>query len=235
MQPLKVVFEDPDILAVYKPAGMKVHSGAGESSVELAVEQQFGKRWILLHRLDRDTTGILLFAKNREAAGEMSRAFENKQIRKSYLAVVEGDWPASLGRIDQPIEQFKDGEKVIRSACTTFRVLARSFASVPAGEGETKRSWLEVLPKTGRMHQIRIHCSKASHPICGDRLYGASGDGPAAAPLALHAHRIDFRHPRTGEPLQLKAAPPEEWLTTWLMDFEWSRVYAKLYGKAPVI
>lgn len=207
-----VVFEDSYLLAVNKPAGLKVHGEDCETTLESLVAKTQGRRAILLHRLDRGTTGLVLFAKRKEAAGPMSRAFEEKRIRKSYWAVVKGRWPKGLTKVESFIERDpEDPRRQLsrvsgggRKAVTTFRVLAASV----------EKTWLEVIPKTGRTHQIRVHCASQGHPILGDGLYG-EGDGKNSG-LALHAERLLFRHPMTDEELDLHAPLPEVWQTDWL-------------------
>jgi len=207
---VSVVFEDPYLLVVNKPAGLKVHGREeGEMSLEsLVARAQEGRRAILLHRLDRDTTGLVLFAKRKDAAGPLSRAFEEKRIRKSYWAVVKGRWPKGVTKVESFLERDpRDPRRQVsspagpgRRAVTTFRVLAAS----------DEKTWLEVIPKTGRTHQIRVHCAATGHAILGDPLYG-DGTAGADAGLALHAERLLFRHPMTDEELDLHAPPPPAW------------------------
>jgi RluA family pseudouridine synthase len=215
LSPLKVLFEDEFIIAVDKPAGMIVH-GSPES-LEESLARQIGQRVILLHRLDRDTTGIVLLAKRKEVSGPLSRAFEEKRIRKSYFAVVHGAWPKATSRVESFIDRGEDVGWVSvpdgtgRRALTTFRVLAAN----------AEKSLLEAMPKTGRTHQIRLHCAGTGHAICGDKVYG---DGKNAEyPQALHAHRMDFRHPKTSLEIQILSPPPEYWNSHWLMGLEFDK------------
>ena len=215
---LKTIFEDDCILAVMKPAGLKVHGQEGEPTLETLVEESQGRRLVLMHRLDRDTTGIVLFAKRRDVAGALSRAFEQKKIRKTYWAVVEGLWPKRVNKIESYLERDPNDPRKqrmrvdeapgARRALTTFRVLGTC----------PEKTWLEVMPKTGRTHQIRVHCASQGHPVLGDRLYGQTLG--AQSGLALHAYRLMFRHPLTAVEMDLVAEPPENWERDWLLGFE---------------
>ena len=191
---MEILWEDADLLAVNKPAGLLVDSGGRADDV---VTQT---KCFAFHRLDRETSGIVLLGRSRRYAREITEMFEKKTIRKAYLAVVRGDWRDS--RVELAIEG--------RTAVTTFRRLATGFY---AGDAV---SLIEALPKTGRTHQIRIHCAHAGHPILGDAKYGKDerGDGHA-----LHAHRLDFRHPGSGETISVRSQPLP-WLSTWLKNFE---------------
>lgn len=246
-----VVFEDEFLIAVNKPAGLVVHGGS--ESLETWVARYVDRPAILLHRLDKDTTGIVLLAKRRDAAGPLSRAFAEKKIRKSYWAVVSGRWPKDVNRVESFISRSLDGGWVSRAiggatsgvasnmesdmandvasdvasdmangdakrALTTFRILAAS----------DEKTWLEAIPKTGRTHQIRLHCQSAGHAILGDRLYGQSNSAEAW-PHALHACRLDFKHPITGEPMRLVAEPPEYWRKAWLTGLKIDSVYHSFF------
>jgi 23S rRNA pseudouridine955/2504/2580 synthase len=192
---MDILWEDADLLAVNKPAGLLVDSGGrGDDLVT-----RMG--CFAFHRLDRETSGIVLLGRSRRYAREITALFEEKRIRKAYLAVVRGEWRES--RVDLSIED--------RPAVTTFRRLALgSFAGEAA-------SLIEALPKTGRTHQIRIHAAHVGHPILGDAKYGVAPTH--ATGHALHAHRLDFRHPASGETISVRSAP-HEWLSAWLKDFE---------------
>jgi len=214
---ITTLFEDDGILAVMKPAGLKVHGDNSEPTLETLVAKVQGRKLVLLHRLDRDTSGIVLLAKRKDVAGELSRAFEQKKIRKTYWAVVEGLWSKRVNKIASYLERDPQDSRKQRSlavespdarrALSTFRVLAT----------HPEKTWLEVIPKTGRTHQIRVHCAGEGHPILGDKLYGHSHgrDG-----LALHAYRLMFRHPLTGAEMNLLADPPETWQRLWLQGFK---------------
>ena len=193
---MKVLWEDSDLMAVEKPAGLLVDSGGRAADVV----SQTG--CFAFHRLDRETSGIVLLGRTRRFAREITALFEDKRIRKAYLAVVKGDWRES--RVELPIEG--------REAVTTFRRLALGSS---AGQ---VASLIEALPKTGRTHQIRIHASHIGHPILGDPKYGG-GANTNTSGHALHAHRLDFRHPASGETICIRSEP-QAWLSTWLKEFK---------------
>lgn len=162
-----------------------------------------------LHRIDRDTSGLVLFAKNSRWNREFSEMFEKKRIRKEYWAIVNGNWDPSRNKVETKIHRTSQGgwethPELGKKAKTTFRVL---------GKNDT-HTWLQALPKTGRTHQIRLHCLEGSCPIVGDRFYSDDHGNP----LLLHAHSLRFLHPAgTGE-IRLKADVPPYW-AQWLRKF----------------
>ena len=199
----EVLFQDDDLLAVFKPRDWLTEAGDEIESLESWVRGKLCSKAAACHRLDKATTGVVLFRKNRKWLRELSQLFEEKRVRKEYWAIVEGFWPADLHRIETRIAPVGDGtwmnsEREGKLAKTTFRILGRT----------TSRTWLQILPKTGRTHQIRLHCSYAGFPISGDRLYGSE---PDASWLALHARCLDFLHPGSGERLRIEARVPVYW------------------------
>ena len=223
--PLRVLYEDPDLVAIDKPAGMVVHSGAGVHTGTLvnALLHRFDSlsalggesRPGIVHRLDRYTSGVLLVAKNDAAHRALAAQFAGRQVEKTYLALVHGNVAADRGRIEKPIA--RDPRHRVRMtarlprgrpAWTEYRVLRR-FASF---------TFLQVRIGTGRTHQIRVHLSSIGHPVAGDRLYGAptgSAGQPPHDRFFLHAHRIRFQHPFTGQPVEIESPLPED-LRIWL-------------------
>ena len=207
---LKIVFEDTDLLAIDKPRGLLVEgSPNGEKTLEALVREYSGERTRALHRLDRDTTGIVLFAKNSKWNQAFSELFEKKRIRKEYWAIVAGEWSNRINKIDTRIRSLGNGRwenstSEGKAALTTFRVLGRSDTY----------SWIQALPKTGRTHQIRLHCLAAGCPIVGDRFYSDDSSNP----LLLHASSLSFAHPSGGGELRLKSNPPADW-NKWLDVF----------------
>lgn len=182
----------------------------GEKTLEELVRRYSGSRSRALHRLDRDTTGIVLFAKNSKWNRALSELFEKKRIRKEYWAIVSGKWDKGINRIENRIRRSEDGrwENAMndgKAALTTFRVLGRT----------DRLSWVQALPKTGRTHQIRLHCLAAGCPIVGDRFYSDDESNP----FLLHARSLSFAHPGGGGDLQLKSDPPDDW-SKWLNVFE---------------
>ncbi len=223
--PLHVLYEDPDFVAIDKPAGMVVHAGAGVHSGTLvnALLGRFASlsalagisRPGIVHRLDRFTSGVILVAKNDAAHRALAAQFAGRQVEKTYLALVHGTVQADRGRIDKPITRDPRHRTRMtarlaegRAAWTEYQVLRRF-------PGYT---FLEVRIGTGRTHQIRVHLSSIGHPVAGDRLYGAPVKNPAqpvSERFFLHAHRIRFQHLITGEPVEIVAPLPAD-LTRWM-------------------
>ncbi len=206
----QVVYEDEDLLAVNKPPGVLVEGASSESeTLESWVEAFSSRPARPLHRLDRDTSGLVLFARNARWNREWNRLFEEKRIRKEYWAIVSGLWDRGVNRIEAAIERIGEGRYACgpggKAAKTTFRVLGR----------DASHSWIQALPKTGRTHQIRLHCLEAGHPIVGDRFY-APGSGDQ---LALHGRRLQFAHPNGSNGMDIVAEPPAFW-DEWLSRFE---------------
>ncbi len=208
---MKVLFEDRDLLVVSKPAGLVVDGGEREDSFELLVRAHAGPGVFPFHRIDRATSGIVLYGKTKVHAAAITQGFEKKQIRKAYLAVVEGDWKPEWNRVESDV----DG----KTALTTYRLMGRA----------ANFSLIEALPKTGRKHQIRIHCKEKGCPIVGDTLHGASGGEPGVPPLeqALHAYKLSFKHPGTGDAISILDIP-EHWRETYLAGFEWDAITSRL-------
>jgi RluA family pseudouridine synthase len=205
---IEILYEDDVLIAVNKPPGLVVHSGGAQRpDLQSRVREHLGREVVLFHRLDKDTSGVVLLGKQRSINSAMAHAFETKRIRKAYWAVVGGRWRPEWNRIETRILRGADDRwrNVVaggREAISTCRLLV----------GDDTKSWIEVLPKTGRTHQVRLHCLAMGHPVLGDRVYGER----AALPMALHAWRVDLRHPVTGAALRIRAAPPPFWETDWL-------------------
>ncbi len=221
-----VLFEDEALLAIDKPAGVAVHGGSGVSSG--VIEQLRGARpqarlLELVHRLDRETSGILLVAKKRSALTVLQDQFRKRETGKTYLALVEGAWPANKKVLDASLAKYLqvDGERRVRvvpkdhsdamRAVTLIKVLAR--LTLP-GES-TLMSLLAVSIKTGRTHQIRVHLASGDHPIAGDDKYGdfernRSLQKAGLKRMFLHAWRLEFTHPASGERIALEAELPAE-------------------------
>jgi 23S rRNA pseudouridine1911/1915/1917 synthase len=218
--PLEILYEDRDVIVVNKAAGMVVHAGAGHSRGTLvnALLHHFGSlssingdlRPGIVHRLDRETSGVLVIARTDQAHQALSRQFHDREVEKSYLALVHGRMKQPHGRIDTPIS--RDPVRRIRMttklpagrpALTEYRVL----------EQFERFSYLDVRIGTGRTHQIRVHLASLRHPIVGDRLYGAPQrtEGlPLLDRFFLHAHRLRFRSPSTGEWISVESPLPGE-------------------------
>jgi tRNA pseudouridine65 synthase len=197
---LPVLYQDATLLTVNKPSGLAVHRGAAwDRVVALGIVRDFvGKHVHAVHRLDRATSGALLFALDPETARRMSAKFEAGEVEKRYLALVRGI-PPEEGVIDHPIPRVEDGPRV--PAITEFRRLA-TFE---------RYALVEARPLTGRLHQIRRHFKHLSHPLIGDVRYGKGDhnrlfrDRFGLHRLALHALELAFDHPQTGERLRILA------------------------------
>lgn len=213
--PLEVLYEDANVIAINKPAGMVVHAGAGRHSGTLvnAVLHRFGKlsgvggdlRPGIVHRLDRFTSGVILVARTDAAHRNLAGQFAARQVEKIYLALVHGSVKNDQGRINTPIARdpgvrvrmtarLADG----RQASTSYQVLKRF----------KEFTLLEVKIGTGRTHQIRVHLASIGHPVVGDKLYGAPAS--ALGRYFLHARQITFTSPSTGERITLAAPLPED-------------------------
>jgi 23S rRNA pseudouridine1911/1915/1917 synthase len=223
--PLVVLYEDADLVAIDKPAGMVVHAGAGVHTGTLvnALVHRFGTlsgvggamRPGIVHRLDRFTSGVLLVAKSDAAHRNLAAQFAGREVQKTYLTLVHGRIEAESGRINRPIA--RDPVRRVRmttrldqgrAAWSEYKVLRR-FA---------RFTFLEVRIGTGRTHQIRVHLSSIGHPVVGDTLYGA----PRQEELPryfLHAHRIRFRQPSTGEQVTVISPLPPD-LERWMSSIE---------------
>jgi 23S rRNA pseudouridine1911/1915/1917 synthase len=219
--PLEVLYEDEAVIAINKPAGMIVHAGAGTHSGTLtnALVHRFGKlsqlggelRPGIVHRLDRYTSGVILVARNDSAHQALARQFATRSVEKTYLALVHGRLAKEEGRITapiarDPIRRTRMTTRVAtgRAAITSYKVLRRF----------DKFTYLEVKIGTGRTHQIRVHFASISHPVAGDKLYGA----PASeyGRYFLHAARITFTSPATEQRVTVVAPVPVE-LENWLV------------------
>jgi 23S rRNA pseudouridine1911/1915/1917 synthase len=219
--PVEVLYEDAAVVAIDKPAGLVVHAGAGHASGTLVnrLVHRFQSlsglggqlRPGIVHRLDKDTSGVLLVARTDAAHRALAAQFAERTVEKTYLALVRGVLPEDSGRITKPVA--RDPVRRTRMTCslgtgrealTEYRVLRR-FAQF---------TYLEVRIGTGRTHQIRVHLASLGHPVAGDRIYG--GARQAGAPrLFLHAWKIGFESPATGQRLTVEAPLPAE-LESWL-------------------
>jgi 23S rRNA pseudouridine1911/1915/1917 synthase len=230
--PLQVLYEDEDVIAINKPAGMTVHAGAGNVSGTL-VNALLGRglelpkggdplRPGIVHRLDKETSGVILVAKNDAAHAKLSEAFQQRAVKKTYLALVQGILKEKTGSIELVIGR----DPIHRTRMATPRKSWRGSAI--ANPREARTDWrtlaqvgnttlVEVQLHTGRTHQIRVHFSALQHPVVGDTLYGAASQwrvGKVALPRLgrnfLHAARVGFAQPRTNVWIEVRAPLPEE-------------------------
>jgi tRNA pseudouridine65 synthase len=217
---IEIVYEDAELLAVNKPAGLLVHRSkiaADEDDFLLdRLRDQVGSMLFLAHRLDRATSGVVLLAKSREIAGELGRQFMARGVIKRYLAVVRG-WPDVEGVIDYPLPDVRD-HAPRKPALTRWRTLA--LATVPIALGkypEQRYALVEAQPETGRYRQIRKHFHHVSHHIVGDTSHGRGDHNRLwrmhfqMHRLLLHAWRLELTHPTSGAALSLQARLDETW------------------------
>ncbi len=224
--PLNILYEDDDLLVLNKPAGLVVHPGAGRTSGTLVhallahCQNLPGiggvERPGIVHRLDRETSGVLVVAKTEAAHQSLSRQFAARVVKKRYLALVHGEVREESGRIEAAIGRREHDRKRMgvrtrggREARTGFRVVRRM----------PDMTLLVLSLETGRTHQIRVHLAHIHHPVVGDRVYGgrrerrrAGSDTSRAERQMLHAWRLGFHHPRTGAWLEFTAPIPEDFL-----------------------
>ncbi len=218
--PIEILYEDPAVIAVNKPAGLTVHAGAGSHSGTLvnrlvhhfaSLSQVGGEmRPGIVHRIDRGTSGVLLVARTDAAHRALAAQFAGRTVEKTYLALVEGHVKQESGRITKPITRDPVRRTRMtarlghgREALTEYRVLRRF----------EKFTYLEVRIGTGRTHQIRAHLASLGHPVAGDRAYGAH----AAERVFLHAWRITFTSPASEARVTVEAPLPDE-LQRWLSE-----------------
>jgi 23S rRNA pseudouridine955/2504/2580 synthase len=226
-----VAFEDDFLLVIHKPAGVAVHGGSGVSHGVIEQMRQarpHDAHLELVHRLDRETSGLLIIAKKKSVLKALQDQFRERETGKTYYALVKGSWPDARKVIDQPLQKFllPNGERRVKltdaqdpngqRSISLVRILARwpsptaLCALAPNGF-----SLLAVTIKTGRTHQIRVHLSSQGHPIAGDDKYGDFELNRLLPQLALrrmflHAWQLRFTHPKTGDVVQLESPLPEE-------------------------
>ncbi len=225
---LRILHQDDDLIVVDKPAGIHVHPPEdtrhriprGRNALWL-LRRQTGKYLFPVHRLDRATSGVLLFAFSSGIASSLARDLRGHRMRKTYFAVTRG-WLPDEGCIDHPLASETDAG-TRKPATTLYRSLARWERPVPVGRYATSRYTLaEVHPVTGRMHQIRRHFAHLSHPLLGDTIYGDGRHNRAfrehlgTPQLMLKAYSLEFTHPGTGERLRLVS----RWESTWHRLFD---------------
>lgn len=227
---LQVLFEDEYVLCVSKPNNMLVHHAyhsrnvADEVSLLQYIEKEKGYKTYPIHRLDRKTSGIILLAKEKHYVSKFQDLFTNNQIEKTYFGIVRGFSPETK-IIDSPVKG-RDAN-VHKEALTHLKTLANVLLEIPVKPYNSSRySLVKMKPKTGRMHQLRVHCNKISHPLIGDPKYGDKNhnvmfeENLKCKNLFLHAGKLEFKHPFSKEQLALKAAFPKDWLFAF-EKFNW--------------
>lgn len=211
LPPIAVLFEDEFVLLVDKPSGVLVHptSYRRQNTLTRFLERERGYGLYMVHRLDRDTSGVFLIAKRKEAAQRLTKDFELRRVEKEYLAWVAGEPIESRGEIRTPLAKVEFSREGMRrsvakegdegeAAYTEYRLL----------RAEPGRSLVQLVPHTGRTHQLRVHMASIGHPILGDKVYG---DVASAPRLLLHAARLGFEHPGNGKRMSVQAPLPVDW------------------------
>lgn len=229
-----VLYEDDAVIAVDKPSGLPVHPSATyhKNTLTFLLREKYGDNPPqIAHRLDRETSGLLVCARHPEAERKLKNAFENRRVSKRYLAIVRGRIPQDEGRIALPLDQAKEGLHILMEvtppgegypSVTRFRVIART----------DEATLVALAPESGRQHQLRVHLSALGFPIIGDKLYGPEGVQPFLDYIdtgmtdalrsrlghdrqALHAYELTFEHPVTGNMTTLRAPLPDDLSTLW--------------------
>ncbi len=235
---LEILYQDDDLVAINKPAGMLVHrSWLDKHETVFAMQtlrDQIGQHVFPIHRLDRPTSGVLLFALNSEMARLMCEQFELHKVQKSYLAIVRGylngeariDYPLKI-QLDKIADKFSAEPKEPQSAVTDYKMLKQVEMPYAAGKHQTARYSLVVLfPQTGRKHQLRRHLKHIFHPIIGDSRYGdlhqnrAFSEKSGCHRLFLHSKSLTFTHPKTLQKIEINAPLDEQWQNTFSF-FNW--------------
>ena len=198
---ISILFEDADVIAVDKPEGLAAIPERCPQAGSLLerLEGERGEKLYIVHRIDKDTSGVILFARNAQAHRFLNQQFEARQVEKAYLALVHGEVAEDAGTIDRPMRQFGSGRMAVdpqqgKPSMTDFRVVER-FGS---------HTLVEAHPRTGRRHQIRVHLYDRGHPIAGDPLYGDLSIQKDIPRLMLHARKIALQLP-SGPTLTVEA------------------------------
>ena len=225
----EILYQDNDLIAINKPSGWLVHRSWLDKHETVVVMQtlrdQIGQHVFPVHRLDRPTSGILLFALSSEIARLMSEQFATKQIEKTYHAIVRGyvegeatiDYPL-VEELDKIADKFSDSNKPAQDAVTTYRGISKIEVPIKVGKFDTARySFVELKPKTGRKHQLRRHMKHILHPILGDSKHGDLHQNRAFAEffsikrLMLHASKLQITHPINHDPIIIEANLDQQW------------------------
>ncbi|PMH41107.1 tRNA pseudouridine(65) synthase TruC [Vibrio sp. 10N.286.49.B3] len=239
---LEIIFQDEYFVAVNKPAGMLVHrSWLDKHETQFVMQtlrDQIGQHVFPLHRLDRPTSGVLVFALSSEVAAQVMPMFANHEMQKTYHAIVRGwieegatlDYPLKV-ELDKIADKFARADKEAQEAITDYQPLGKVEVPLSTGRFPTSRYGLvEMKPKTGRKHQLRRHMAHLRHPIVGDTSHGDGKhnklfrDHYDSHRLLLHASELSFIHPFTGKELVMKAAFDPTWQQL-LTQFEWLDIF----------
>ncbi|MBS3899089.1 MAG: RluA family pseudouridine synthase [Dethiobacter sp.] len=217
---LNILYEDEDLLVIDKPKGLVVHPAAGHLSGTLVNALLYHcddlsgisgeARPGIVHRLDKDTSGVLLVAKNDRAHRNLSEQFKEHSITREYVAIVQGNVALASGSIDAPIARHpRERKKMSVAPASKGRRAVTHFSVLEQFDGYT---YLACSLETGRTHQIRVHLASIGHPVVGDPLYGYKRKQVKLAGQALHARLLGFIHPTSGVPLEFCSDPPAEFV-----------------------
>ena len=243
MNNLNILFEDDDIIALNKPSGLLVHPSwiapRGTPNLASMLKEYFnGGSPYTIHRLDRPTSGVILFGKNKEIAQKMNLLFAERKVEKTYLCMVRGYTPeadlidyALKGELDKIADKHAKKDKEAQEAVSEYRRLATVELDIPVGRYEKSRySLVEVKPKTGRKHQIRRHMKHIFHPIIGDTNHGDNKHNKSFREnfdlqrLMLMASNIKFEHPVTQQMMDI-GAPVDQYTDQLFKKFAWDGLY----------
>lgn len=231
---LEIIYKDDFLVAINKPHGLLVHrTSLANDATEFALQNlrnQLNRKVYPCHRLDRKTSGVLLFAFDEDANSKMQRMFAENKVQKKYLTIVRGYTPEE-GIIDYPLKR-EDGK--IQEAVTNYKTLEESEIDIPDRDFNTARySLVEVVPQSGRMHQIRKHFAHIYHPVIGDRPYGCNKQNRifkerwGITTMMLHAKSIEFLHPKTKTKITIIADPHEEFIRAGkILKFKYFRGFS---------
>ncbi|MDR2708958.1 MAG: RluA family pseudouridine synthase [Elusimicrobiota bacterium] len=210
---LDIVYEDEDIIVINKRAGIVVHPSYGhpDGTMLNALAAHSKGKWrpFLLHRLDKDTTGLIVFAKNDKAKTSISKQFQNRAVKKIYYTAAKGIIAENFGRIEAPLGRSPENRKIMSVNPTAKKMAVSEFKVLARKSGFTL---LEVSIITGRTHQIRSHLKYINHPVVGDKEYGGPVvvEGKKYERQMLHCAFLGFTHPKTSKPLKFNAPCPED-------------------------
>lgn len=227
---LEIIFDDEYFICVNKPNNILVHHAhhsrnvADENSLLQLIKEKTDLKVYPIHRLDRKTSGIILLAKKKEFVSKFQELFTDNKIQKTYYGVVRGYTPEEK-IINSPVKG-RDAN-VYKEALTELRTLNKITLDIPVKPYNSSRySLIKLLPKTGRMHQLRVHCNKISHPLIGDTKYGDKNHDLMYSKkfgwenMFLHAGKLEFTHPFTSKEMILKTSFPKDWLALF-QKFSW--------------
>ena len=236
---LEILYQDEHLVAVNKPSGLFVHRSFMDRHEKYfalqLVRDLVGQYVYPLHRLDRPTSGVLLFGLSEDVARKMGQAFTDKTIQKTYYAITRGHLNGE-GQVDYPLKEkldklgdkYANQDKPAQDAVTDYQSIATSSLAIPLGKFDSVRySLIKLKPHTGRRHQIRRHLAHLRHPIIGDINYGDNKQNPFFGKhfgfrrLMLHAQQLEFLHPITDEKITISAPLDEQWLSVF-NELGWS-------------